>query len=442
MAQDPLLRSTPSREARSANKGRLDVIVLILVLQVGAAVIGWVAVTRNARISAASAVESRSLAQQSAAVASVLERATRGDPSDVLLEQVREDMPVVAWLIDDQRPVAGPFSGVARLSLLEGGELPLSRLARGIMRHGWLETRSGETYLSTVTRLPDGRVLVVGQPESFLLGAQDGAWAGVAVRSAVTWGVCLGLSWLACVWLFVRDARRSEAVRASLQSEVAGRVRDATRARDALIFGLAKLADFRDTDTGAHLDRISVFVRLLARSARRRNARFEERVIDDTWIERLAVASSLHDIGKVGIPDAVLLKPGRLTPDERVLIEKHPEIGARTIEAVREKLGDDALVDMAHEIALGHHEHWDGRGYPNRLVGSATPLSARFVALADVYDALTSERVYKRAMTHEQARSIIVGSSGTHFDPQVVEAFLDVEEQFDRLRGEGLAAAA
>ena len=222
---------------------------------------------------------------------------------------------------------------------------------------------------------------------------------------------------------------RLRAINASLEEEVGLRVGQLLRTRNAMIFGLAKLADFRDTDTGEHLDRICHYCTLLARELKKTEAR-----ITDDWIENLALASAMHDIGKVGVPDAILLKPGKFTPEERAEMEKHPNIGCDTLIAVRETMGEDALVEMSLRVALYHHERWDGNGYPMKMAGEAIPLEARIVALADVYDALTSKRVYKDAMPHAKAAAMIREGAGTQFDPAVVEAFSRIEAAFDEAR--------
>lgn len=244
--------------------------------------------------------------------------------------------------------------------------------------------------------------------------------------------VALGVFMLTAVILFMASRRYHDTVEranAELQREVACQVREGLAKRNALIFGLAKLADYRDTDTGAHLERIGLYARLLAKQLRPRHD-----CIDDSWIERLSLASSLHDIGKVGIPDRILLKPGRLTPEERAEMEKHTLIGADTLIAIRQKLGPDAFIDMGVEIALQHHEKWDGTGYPFGLAGEDISLAARIVAMADFYDAVTSKRVYKDAMSHEETLDLIVSLRGTHFDPDVVDAFLECARRFDTIR--------
>ncbi|HMN95312.1 MAG TPA: response regulator [Phycisphaerales bacterium] len=199
--------------------------------------------------------------------------------------------------------------------------------------------------------------------------------------------------------------------------------------RDTLIFGLAKLAESRDSETGQHLERIAAYSRLLAEQLRAAQPE-----LDDEWIRNLQIASSLHDIGKVGIPDSVLLKQGKLTPEERLVIERHPVIGAEALDAILERQRDDALLRMARNIAAAHHERWDGRGYPARAAGAAIPLEARIVSVADVYDALTSKRVYKPAMSHEEAVGIIVAGRGTQFDPAIVDALLQCEIVFRSAR--------
>ncbi len=216
-----------------------------------------------------------------------------------------------------------------------------------------------------------------------------------------------------------------------LEQEVERRMHQALITRHALIFGLAKLADYRDTDTGKHLERISSYCKLLAEELRKTNSE-----VDDEWIERLMLASSLHDIGKVGIPDSILLKPGALTPGERRLMEQHPLIGGDTLIAIRRKLGDDELLNMGIQIALEHHEKWDGTGYPFGLREKQITFPARLVALADIYDALTSKRVYKDAMPHHEAVATIRKMRGSHLDPEIVDAFMRVEHHFAQVRRE------
>lgn len=205
-----------------------------------------------------------------------------------------------------------------------------------------------------------------------------------------------------------------------------------SRAQLAAIFSLSKLAESRDPETGEHLERIREYCRLLAEELRKLS---KYRVlIDEPFIENLFAASPLHDIGKVGIPDAVLLKPGRLTPEEFVIMRTHTTIGAETLLAVDRQYPGSDMIRFGIEISEGHHERWDGSGYPHGLAGEEIPLVARIVGLADVYDALRSRRVYKDEMGHSEARKIIVEGRGNHFDPQIVDAFLASEDEFQRIR--------
>ena len=150
-------------------------------------------------------------------------------------------------------------------------------------------------------------------------------------------------------------------------------------------------------------------------------------------MQTLASTAVLHDIGKVGIPDAVLRKPSALTDEERLTIEQHPLIGGDTLKEIKRRWGEDPFLVTAGQVCFGHHERWDGTGYPAGLRGEAIPMAARIVALADVYDALTSERAYKDAVTHEKARQMITEASGTQFDPMVVQAFIEVEDKFSKI---------
>jgi putative two-component system response regulator len=198
--------------------------------------------------------------------------------------------------------------------------------------------------------------------------------------------------------------------------------------RDVAIFAMAKLAESRDTDTGAHLERVRAYSRILAQHLAAVD-KFRHQISAE-YIRLIYQTSPLHDIGKVGIPDSVLLKPGRLEPAEFEVMKTHASIGARTLDAALQTFPGVTFLQMAREIAATHHEKFDGTGYPAGLRGQDIPLSGRIVAVADVYDALTSERPYKRAFSHDEARNIILKDSGTHFDPDVVEAFHKCEEKF------------
>lgn len=202
--------------------------------------------------------------------------------------------------------------------------------------------------------------------------------------------------------------------------------------RELVIFSMAKLAESRDQETGRHLERVQRYSRVLANQLIGHslpNYRIESRLV-----QLIYQTSPLHDIGKVGIPDSVLLKPGRLSNEEFEVMKTHTTLGAETLDAALLQNPQAQFLQVARDIAMSHHERFDGKGYPQGLSGEEIPLAARIVAVADVYDALTSKRVYKGAYTHLAARGIIEKDSGSHFDPEIVKVFLDQEEEFIRIQ--------
>ncbi|MEW7864692.1 HD domain-containing phosphohydrolase [Aeromonas diversa] len=211
-------------------------------------------------------------------------------------------------------------------------------------------------------------------------------------------------------------------------SELKARRDELNLTRDVAILGLASLAETRDNETGAHIIRTQHYVKVLADYLRHLD--WDRYPLDDDTLDLLFKSAPLHDVGKVGIPDAILLKPGKLTDEEFAIMKRHPQIGADALASAEAQLGSNSFLRLAREIALTHHEKWDGSGYPAGLVGEAIPLSGRLMAIADVYDALISARVYKPAFSHEEAREIIVRGRGSHFDPALVDAFLACEDQF------------
>jgi response regulator RpfG family c-di-GMP phosphodiesterase len=199
----------------------------------------------------------------------------------------------------------------------------------------------------------------------------------------------------------------------------------------ATIFALVKLSESRDDDTGAHIERTASFCRLLASKAMHHSNYSGE--INEKFLETIYKASPLHDIGKVGIPDSILLKPGKLTDEEFAQMKQHVIIGYRTIAEIQKEYKNNEFLRMGMEICRYHHEKWNGSGYPEGISGEEIPLSARIMAIADVYDALRSKRVYKEAYSHEKSREIIVSSKVTHFDPVLVELFIGSEKEFEQL---------
>jgi putative two-component system response regulator len=214
-----------------------------------------------------------------------------------------------------------------------------------------------------------------------------------------------------------------------LEHEVGKRTAEVIAIQDVTILAMASLAETRDSDTGNHIRRTQHYVKALALKLREQPRLAA--LLDDRYILMLFKSAPLHDIGKVGIPDRILLKPGKLTPEEFELMKTHTTLGRDAIHAAERQLGMPVeFLKLAKEIAYSHQEKWDGSGYPEGLKGEAIPLSARLMALADVYDALISRRVYKEGMPHEQALAIISAGRGQHFDPDMVDAFLAIHEEF------------
>ena len=204
------------------------------------------------------------------------------------------------------------------------------------------------------------------------------------------------------------------------------------QAQYSVVFALAKLAEERDDCTGKHLERVSAFCGELSRSLVESGDYVAE--IDERFVRDIERCAPLHDIGKVGIPDAILMKPDKLTPDEWAVMRTHPQIGAQTLQVIIESGQGSSFLRMGRDVALGHHEHWDGSGYPSGLVGAANPLAARILKVADCYDALTTRRSYKRAWTHEEALAHLRLHSGKEFEPASVDALLRRSGTFEQLR--------
>ena len=223
-----------------------------------------------------------------------------------------------------------------------------------------------------------------------------------------------------------------------LEELVQEKVKEISASQIATIHALVKAAESRDDDTGTHIERTSLFCRLIADKLREAG-KFPE-IIDDVYADNISKASPLHDIGKVGIKDAILLKPARLTTEEFEIMKTHVNIGQETLASAQKMYPGNVFLRIGIEIAKCHHEKWDGSGYMNGLSGEEIPLSARIMALADVYDALRSRRVYKEPYPHEKARAIIIEGRGSHFDPVLIDIFekhhLRFEEIFDRLSAE------
>jgi len=199
---------------------------------------------------------------------------------------------------------------------------------------------------------------------------------------------------------------------------------------EELILSMVKLSEFRSDETGYHLERVRAYTRLLARYLSRH---CPELGLTLSLADEISKVSPLHDIGKVAIPDHILHKPGKLDPDEWKIMKSHAGIGGRLLQDIYEKTGQSYL-GIAYQIAMFHHEHWDGTGYPEGRKGQEIPLAARIMALTDVYDALTTKRCYKDILSHEESKRILLEGRGRHFDPEIVDAFLTLEDSFIEIK--------
>lgn len=246
--------------------------------------------------------------------------------------------------------------------------------------------------------------------------------------------------------LEIKQARdRLKNQNAWLETEVARRIRENLMIQDISLCALAQLAETRDSDTGKHILRTQAYVKALAQKLQS-HPRFSSE-LDELHLSRIVKASPLHDIGKVGIPDHILLKPGKLTIEEWEIMKNHCRIGGNVIRHAIDKAkvstkeadfetSPESLVflEVAYDIATSHHERWDGTGYPDGLAGQAIPLSARLMALADVFDAMTTPRVYKKPWSTDEAAQLISEQKGKQFDPDIVEAFESIRETFENIQ--------
>lgn len=213
-----------------------------------------------------------------------------------------------------------------------------------------------------------------------------------------------------------------------LEELVDEKVKEISESQMATIFALVKLAESRDDDTGTHVERTAELCRLMA-SYLREEKKYKD-IIDDEYIDNIYKASPLHDIGKVGIPDSILLKKGKLTQEEFEQMKTHVEMGYNTLKEVQARYAGNSFLKMGMDITKNHHEKWDGSGYPRGLKGKDIPLAGRIMAIVDVYDALRSKRVYKDAYSHDKSLEIISEGRGRHFDPDLVDIFIKYSSKF------------
>ncbi|GHU88601.1 two-component system response regulator [Clostridia bacterium] len=221
--------------------------------------------------------------------------------------------------------------------------------------------------------------------------------------------------------------------RKQLEEMVFDRTRKLQLAEDGILSLLANVSSYRDQETGGHVRRTTEYVRVLVQALQREVSPGHEYYINSAQGNSIIKSAKLHDIGKVAIADAILLKPGKLSAEEFAEMKNHTTLGANMIDDAIRDLTDDSFLSVAREIVVAHHEKWNGMGYPYGLKGSDIPLSARLMAIGDVYDALISKRPYKEPFSHEKALSIIYSDAGTHFDPNVLEMAKQQIDRFDEI---------
>lgn len=231
---------------------------------------------------------------------------------------------------------------------------------------------------------------------------------------------------------FLQDVTDSYNYTVKLETEVREKTKELHDIQHSLIVSLANMVEARDGVTGLHIKDTSAYVEIMARALQKK-PKYQE-LMSDAYVAVLSEAAPLHDIGKISMPDAILRKEGSLTTEELKTIQSHPELGAQIIDSVLADVESNDYLVAARDMACYHHEKWDGSGYPHGLKGEEIPLSARIMAIADVYDALRAERSYKGACTKEEARKIIVEQSGTHFDPELIEVFLESLEEIEAVK--------
>lgn len=300
-------------------------------------------------------------------------------------------------------------------------------VVRGMVDFGF----DGKHYLATIVDSESGAQLLVHQPVSGLTAASAHVTSSMLANMLCFGGLVVALTAILALLLVRAHDRTMMRWNTDLERVVDERTAQLVESHRTILFGIAKLAEYRDNDTGLHVERMCAYSGVVAGEYQRRFGN-----VEDQWVEDLGLAAAMHDIGKVSIPDAILLKPGKLTDEEFGRMRRHTTVGEEALEAVRAKVDDTRLLDLGIEIAGGHHERWDGTGYPRGLAAEFIPLSARIVAVADVFDALMSKRVYKEAMPFEEVCQIIREGSGSHFDPNVVACYEAVADELRRIHAQ------
>ncbi|VVM97899.1 two-component system response regulator [Pseudomonas fluorescens] len=350
-------------------------------------------------------------------------------PTLLVVDDTPDNLMLMTDLLKDRYRVKAANSGEKALRVLQGDTLPdlilLDVMMPGLSGH---EVAQQLKHDPRTRDIPIIFLTAMAATEDEILGLELGAvdYITKPIRPALVLARVDTQLKLKAAQDFLRDHNDY------LEKEVARRTREVIAIQDVAIQAMASLAETRDNETGNHIRRTQHYIQVLAEHLRD-HPRFSHFLTDDT-IALLFKSAPLHDIGKIGIPDHILLKPGRYTEEEFEIMKTHTTLGRDAIQHAEDQLGIRAeFLSLAKEIAYSHQEKWDGSGYPQALAGDDIPISARLMAVADVYDALISRRVYKSGMPHAQAVEIIRQGRGTHFDPDVCDAFLDCVEQFQTI---------
>ncbi len=353
---------------------------------------------------------------------------TEARPVILIVDDVPENLSVLTALLRPDYRVLAASSGADALRVAAGNIRP-DLILLDIM----MPEMTGYTVLGRLREEPATRDI----PVVFLTALADAGDEEYGLRLGAADYITKPIK-PAVVLARVRSQLEAKKARdwlrdqnAALEAEVARRMRENDLTQLVVIRALAHLAETRDPETGNHILRTQGYVHQLALHLRE-HPRFAE-TLTDRYIDLLTRSAPLHDIGKVGIPDHILLKPGPLNAEEWEIMKTHAKLGSDAIERTQQDIDTPLeFLTLAREIAHWHHERWDGSGYPDGLAGDAIPVSARIMALADVFDALISPRIYKAPMSFDAAREIIAEGRGTHFDPDIADAFLN---DFDTFRG-------
>ncbi len=318
-----------------------------------------------------------------------------------------------------QTKLYGPAGGRSILDSVVSGDY---------VSMGWARI-GGDELLLAVRKMPGLGIMILAQQREAPLVAAISQIV-ISIKSA---GLAVAVALVAVSLFFTagiveRYESRMSAVHGQIDNLADQKSDKLLATRHAVIVELAKLVESRDSSAGEHLDRVRAYTEILGRELSDKIPSLTEETISV-----MGLTSCLHDIGNVSVPESIFQNAGKLTDEQRVTMQKHTTLGGERLQAIKQKDGQDQFIDVACEIAFAHHERWDGSGYPNGLIEENIPLSARIVALADVYDALTTKRVYNQPATHAEARQIILVGKKRQFDPAVVDAFLATEDQFNSI---------